>query len=405
MKPAFLLQLCLPLLFHWPQLIAADSNTNNHQLPLHAPTTTVQQKRLAPLLSFHRDLVEIESISGNEHDVGEYLVKYLKAHNFSVETQLLEPLKSTEQPLLPKAVGDSSRFNVLAYRGSSRRSRVLVSSHIDTVPPFWPYEIRKNNEIWGRGTVDAKGCVATQITAVEELLSSDDIQDGDVALLFVIGEEVGGDGMRKVNDLNLKWETAIFGEPTELKLASGHKGNLGFTIHAKGKAGHSGYPWLGESANSMLIPALAALDKLQLPSSEKYGNTTINIGRMEGGVAGNVIAETASAQVQLRLAAGTAQDAKKAVLEAVRKIDDRLTFEFASVGYGPVYIDSDVEGFDTIVVNYGTDIPNLDGDHKRYLYGPGNILVAHSDHEHLTVKDLEEAVEGYKKLITVALKQ
>ena len=341
MKSALVLHFCVLLLL---RLIAADSNGNHHQLPLDAPAPDVHTNRLEPLLSLHRDLVEIESISGNEHDVGEYLVQYLKAQNFSVETQLLEPLKSHEQQLSPKAVEDNSRFNLLAYKGSSRKSRVLVSSHIDTVPPFWPYEVRKENDIWGRGTVDAKGCVATQITAVEELISSADIQDGDVTLLFVVGEEVSGDGMRKVNKLNLEWETAIFGEPTELKLASGHKGNLGFTIHAKGKAGHSGYPWLGESANSMLIPALAALDKLKLPSSEKYGNTTINIGRMEGGVAGNVIAERASAQVQLRLAAGTALEAKEAVLEAVRKIDDRLTLEFASAGYGPVYIDSDVEG-------------------------------------------------------------
>jgi len=345
MRPAFLCQFYFPFLFQWTQLIAANSNAYNHpQLPLDAPTSESHTRRLAPLLSLHRDLVEIESISGNEHDVGEYLVKYLKAHNFSVETQLLEPLKSNEQSLLPKAVRDHSRFNVLAYKGSSRKSRVLVSSHVDTVPPFWPYEVRKKNDIWGRGTVDAKGCVATQITAVEELLSSGDIRDGDVALLFVVGEEVGGDGMRKANELDLKWETAIFGEPTELKLASGHKGTLGLTIHAKGKAGHSGYPSLGENANSMLIPALAALDRLKLPSSEKYGNTTINIGRMEGGVAGNVIAETASAQIQMRLAAGTAQDAKRAVLEAVKSVDDRLTFEFISVGYGPVYIDSDVEG-------------------------------------------------------------
>jgi len=345
MRPASALQFCLPFLFQWLQLITPHSN---QQVPLNAPTLNTHIKRLTPLLSLHRDLVEIESISGNEHDVGEYLVKYLEARNFTVQTQRLEPLKSNEQQPLHKTVADSSRFNVLAYKGSSPKSRVLVSSHIDTVPPFWPYEIHKNDNIWGRGTVDAKGCVATQIVAVQGLIASGDLHDGDVALLFVVGEEVGGDGMRKVNELNLKWETAIFGEPTELKLASGHKGNLGFTIHAKGKAGHSGYPWLGESANSMLIPALAALDKLELPSSEKYGNTTINIGRMEGGVAGNVIAETASAQIQLRLADGTAQDAKKAVLETVKKIDGRLTFEFASVGYGPVYIDSDVEGMNCL---------------------------------------------------------
>ena len=62
-------------------------------------------------------------------------------------------------------------------------------------------------------------------------------------------------------------------------------------------------------------------------------------------------------------------------------------------------------GFEEIVVNYGTDIPNLKGDHKRYLYGPGDILVAHSDHEHLKVSDLTTAVDGYKTLMQECLKR
>ena len=296
-----------------------------------------------PLFALHRDLIKIESISGNEHAVGKYLSDYLTAHNFTVEHHKVEPLKSHNEALQLQD-DESSRWNLLAYRGSSRKSRILVTSHIDTVPPFWPYKVRKEHDIWGRGSVDAKGCVATQIIAVEELLASEDVVDGDVAMLFVVGEEIGGDGMRQANDLGLTWEAAIFGEPTELKLASGHKGALSFTISAKGKAGHSGYPWLSESAISMLIPALAALDNLQLLNSEKYGNTTINIGKMEGGVAANVIAEEASAQIQMRLAAGTAEDAKKAVIDAMAQIDKRLKLDFSSRGYGPVDIDHDVDG-------------------------------------------------------------
>jgi hypothetical protein len=60
-------------------------------------------------------------------------------------------------------------------------------------------------------------------------------------------------------------------------------------------------------------------------------------------------------------------------------------------------------GFETTPVSYGTDIPRLHGDHKRYLYGPGSILVAHSDHEHLAIQDLLDAVKGYKTLVREAL--
>jgi acetylornithine deacetylase len=115
-------------------------------------------------------------------------------------------------------------------------------------------------------------------------------------------------------------------------------------VKAIGKAAHSGYPWLGESANSMLIPALSILETLALPWSKKYGNTTLNIGRMEGGVANNVIAETATAGIAVRLANGTAEMTKQIILHAIKEVDHRLEVMFLSEGYGPVDVDADVEG-------------------------------------------------------------
>lgn len=376
----------LAVLANWAQL-ARSIDSSQEPLQPHFESSSTSS-----LLALHKGLVTHESISGNEESVGKYLAKYLKSKNFTVEIQEVEPRTSEHPP----------RENVFAYIGESRKTRTLISSHIDTVPPFWKYE-RRGDEIWGRGSVDAKGSVAAQIIAVEELLATDKIQEADVSLLYVVGEEVGGEGMRKANDLGLEWQTVIFGEPTELKLASGHKGTMGVQISAKGKAGHSGYPELGKSANAMLIPALNALLNVELPSSEKYGNTTLNIGRMEGGVAGNVIPENASALLAIRIADGSPEDIQKIIVDTVEKQGEELDVKFLG-GYGPVYIDSDVPGFETITVNYGTDIPNLKGEHKRYLYGPGTILMAHSDHEHLLVSDLETAVKGYKALIEHSLK-
>jgi acetylornithine deacetylase len=184
------------------------------------------------------------------------------------------------------------------------------------------------------------------------------------------------------NDLGLKWDTVIFGEPTELKLASGHKGTSGLKITAKGKAGHSEYPELGKNAIAMIVPALNELLHAELPWSEKYGNTTLNFGTIEGGVAPNVIAEEARAAVSIRIADGEPAAVEKILLDAIQKAGEELDVEFIT-GYGPIYIDSDVPGkkdntwtfvltdlfpgFETIVVNYGTDIPNLKGDHKRYV--------------------------------------
>lgn len=297
----------------------------------------------------------------------------------------------------------------------------IVSLILRKVPPFLPYKYTsngKNTTIFGRGSVDAKGSVATQIVAVNKLISEGAISPDDVAVLYVVGEEVGGIGMRTANDLDLHPKTIIFGEPTEGKLVSGHKGTMRIGLKAIGKAGHSGYPWLGRSANEVLVSALSAFIGLgeKLPQSEKYGITTFNIGRMEGGVAGNVIAESAMANITVRIAAGTPKDIKKSVTKAVNhaikdflegdlKPWDVLELDFSGAGYGPIDIDHDIPGFDVFTVNYGTDIPwfKTQKEQKRYLYGPGTIFVAHSANEEILESDLFAAVGGYEKIILHAL--
>lgn len=279
------------------------------------------------LLDLHRHLVEIPSISGSEHNVSLYLRDYLQDHGFTAE---LQPV-------------DDGRENVFAYLGDTRKTRILITSHIDTVPPFIPYE-RRGDQIWGRGSADAKGSVAAQIVAVQRLHEAQKISEGDVALLFVVGEERDGHGMKAANDLGLTWESVIFGEPTELKLATGHKGGLAFTVSANGKAGHSGYPELGRSAIDILVHGLSVLNQLELPGSERFGNTTLNVGQIEGGVAPNVIAQNASATVLVRVASEDLNEIKSRIEKAVLAASPWLEVDFLSYGISPVQIDSDVEG-------------------------------------------------------------
>jgi acetylornithine deacetylase len=381
---------------------AALAQERSGQEPLLVPSSTDSTH---DIFAFHKNLTEIESITYNEQKAGEWLAGSLESQGYNVERQWVDE--------------DAGRFNIYAYPGDVRETKVLISSHYDTVPPFLPYK-RENRTIHGRGSVDDKASVAAQLTAVNSLIAHKKINADDVALLFVVGEETGGDGMRKANDLDLKPETIIFGEPTEGKLVSGHKGNLGLKINAKGKAAHSGYPWLGRSANEVLTRSLAALMELapDLPKSDKYGVTTINLGRIEGGVAANVVAESASANIAVRLAAGEPDQIKNEITKAIHlaietfleegmEPEDVVELDWASRGYGPIDIDADIPGFDVFTVNYGTDIPWLDKTvkgQKRYLYGPGSILVAHSDHEALTEDELNEAVKGYKKIILHVLK-
>ncbi|OQN98485.1 hypothetical protein B0A48_15746 [Cryoendolithus antarcticus] len=76
---------------------------------------------------------------------------------------------------------------------------------------------------------------------------------------------------------------------------------------------------------------------------------------------------------------------------------------WANYDINPVRIDHDVEGFETAVCSYGTDLVSLQGSQKRYLYDPGRTVVAQSDHEYVTVGDLLAAVDRYKRLIAAVL--
>ncbi|KAI1359751.1 Zn-dependent exopeptidase [Xylaria arbuscula] len=376
------------------------------------------------LVALHKALVEISSITYTENAVGNFLVEYLTEHGFVVELEFLPPANVTD--------GDGKpRFNVLAWPGPKHHPspKVLVSSHIDTVPPHIPYSRTDENEkdvngetlLAGRGSVDDKASVAAQIIAVSELLRDNDkdkdkdkkIDPADVMLLFVVGEERSGDGMKYFSDTLSeldpppKFRAAIFGEPTEGKLACGHKGFFGCTITAHGKAGHSGYPWLGKSATEVLMRGVLKVLDAELGSSERFGNTTVNVGVINGGVAPNVIPEKAVARIAGRVAIGPEEDGGAIVVERVREVlrgVDEDAFETECIsGYGVVECACDVPDLETITVNYGTDVHHLAGDHKRYLYGPGTILVAHGKDEAIKLKDLERGVEDFKKIILHAL--
>lgn len=337
------------------------------------------------LLAFHKNLVQISSIHPNEYEVAKYLEEFLTARGLVVELQ---------------PVADLHSYNVYSYV-KSRDNKVVLTSHIDTVPPFIDYRI-DGGRIYGRGTCDAKGSVAAQVFAYLSLLESGQIKDGDVALLFVVGEEVDGIGMKVADlQLNTTWDIGIFGEPTELKLGVGHKGGISLNIEVNGLASHSGYPELGISASEILIPVLNDLMNTKYPVNELLGPTTLNVGKISVGVAMNVIPAHAEAQLYYRVS-DNITELQEVVENKLRGID-HLNYTI-DVGAPPQYLDYDVPGFDSVILAYNTDIPRLHKNFKkRYLYGPGTIRVAHGDNEYVDVSDLVDAVDGYSKLVLYSL--
>jgi acetylornithine deacetylase len=282
-----------------------------------------------------------------------------------------------------------TRANVLATSGDG--PYVTLSTHLDTVPPFLPPR-RDRERLWGRGSCDAKGIAAAMICAAERRRAA----GASVALLFVVGEETTHDGAHAANDWAVahRFPSAVLlnGEPTESTLALGTKGALRVIVRTEGEAAHSAYPHLGRSATRSLVHLLAELDALDLPVDRLLGETTINIGRLAGGVADNVMAPSAEARLMARLV--TSPDD---MWERFRRwIGDRATLE-RSIEVPPVRLGS-LPGFPTSVVAFATDIPAMPAWGTPYLFGPGSIHVAHRDDEYVDLAELRAAVDSYEQL-------
>jgi acetylornithine deacetylase len=324
------------------------------------------------LIELTKALMEIASVSGEEETVGLWLLDHLKTLGWNVELQKVS----------------ENQNNVIATLNEN--PRVWFSTHMDTVPPFIaPTE--DDEKIYGRGACDAKGIIAAQITAAEELRSKG---VNDIGLLFLVEEERTSAGARKANDhpLAAKCEFMINGEPTDLDLGIGSKGTFRLNIKTTGKAAHSAYPEHGDSAIEKLLEILDDVRHTKFQSEEFFGETTVNIGTIAGGVALNVIAPTAEAGLAIRLTT------PRAPIEAALRnvVRDRGEIEVLSCSE-PVKMLA-VEGFNQKVVRFTTDIPYLTKWGKPLLLGPGSILVAHTKNEFVMKRDLERSVELYTGL-------
>lgn len=291
------------------------------------------------------------------------------------------------------------------FAEGERPAEVVLSTHLDTVPPHIPPRLEEGPDggrLWGRGACDAKGIAAAMGVAAGRLRT----EGVPVGLLFVVGEETAHDGAHAANAAqpavapNVR--ALINGEPTESRLGVGTKGALRFRLRAEGRAAHSAYPQLGDSATARLVRLLAALDALALPADPVLGATTVNVGALAGGVADNVIAPWAEARCMARLVGPAA--ALQRLLDAwLAAHPDGAR---ASITYGvtvpPVRLTT-APGFATDVVAYATDVPALTNWGAPYLFGPGSIHVAHTDGEYVDVAELRAAVGAYERLARAAL--
>jgi len=328
------------------------------------------------LFAYIRRLVDIPSVSGEEGEVGRFLGDDLTAKGFTV----------TRQPVIPSR---PERQNVYAV-DKSVSPRMVFCTHIDTVPPFYPSS-EDDEYIFGRGSCDAKGIAATMVAATMALR---DAGVRDVGLLFVVGEEVDSAGAIVANDLESDSRYVVVGEPTENRMATGHKGGFKFKLTARGKAAHSAYPHLGESAIVFLLDALAEIRNQDWGTNKVLGNATINVGTIHGGLAANVFAPEAESEVFIRVVGEVAD--VQAKIDAILGCHPKLSYDI--INRSDAVFCETVPGFDTAPVSFGTDIPALHAFGKPLLLGPGSIHDAHTNAEKLGKREAVEAVEYYQVL-------
>ena len=320
------------------------------------------------VVSLTRRLVDIESISGNEGHVGQVLAQELRALGYDARRMAVE----------------GERANVWATSPQEPNPAVVLSTHMDTVPPFIPSS-EDNDRVYGRGSCDAKGIIAAQIAA-SEVLKKDRIYIG---LLFLVGEERDSRGARVANQHAQGCKFLINGEPTENRVAIASKGSLRVQLTASGRMAHSAYPELGESAIDKLIEALHRLSAMPLPSDPEIGPCTLNVGIIEGGRAPNVIPDHARAQLLYRLIGPGEHLRREIVATAGDLAKAEFTLEIPFVRLRTF------EGLPTMVAAFTTDIPALSNWGQPLLVGPGSIHVAHTEGEYVEKKQLHEAMELY----------
>lgn len=329
-----------------------------------------------------RKLVEIESTTYHEGKAGHFLYEYLGGLGYNVGKMKVE---QPELALTPGG-GTGERFNVYAAMPGITPD-IVLSTHMDTVPPYVGFS-EDDEFLYGRGTCDAKGIIAAQVAAAERLHAA----GVKVGLLYVVGEERDSAGAKVANKTPKGSKFLINGEPTDNRLALASKGALRVELRAKGKMAHSAYPELGDPAIDKLVEALHDILAMDLPVEPEIGPSTLNIGIISGGRAPNVISDAAEAHLLVRLV-GPSQDVKTAI--------EKVVGDRADVSYSldlPMVRMRKVEGLETMVAKFTTDIPSLTAWGEPFLLGPGSIHVAHTPYEKLAKKELLEAVDLYCEL-------
>jgi acetylornithine deacetylase len=349
-------------------------------------------------LNFFHKILSVDSTSGKETELADILAVELAAPGRKVDVF---------------EVGDGTR-NVLVSWGTPK---VLFCTHLDTVPPYLP-PVFEEDVVKGRGSCDAKGQMFSMYEACKELEAKGCT---DFGLLLLAGEETGSFGAKAFNaDPAVKDAWLIVGEPTDNCMASAAKGTKSFEVTFAGQACHSGYPENGRSAIMYFNDFVNALRSIVFPVDPVLGETTWNIGKLSSDNPQNILSDSLTCRVYFR----TTFDSDEMVCNIMKNIagpQAKLRFGKRMVQDGSDIVAKEVapwqkamsvqafggdtpsrfevlEGFESKPVAFGSDAPQLKCFEHKILCGPGSILVAHRDEEHIFLADIEKAISQYVRM-------
>lgn len=329
-------------------------------------------------LDLFLEILSIDSTSSKEGVLADYLATRLAVPGCSVSC-------------IPEDAAPGDPKNLLLSWGDPQ---IVFCTHIDTVPPYIPPTVEKKDDgnviIRGRGACDAKGQMFAMYTACLELASRGESGFG---LLLLYGEESGSYGAKSFRSLHKGGKYVIVGEPTDNMMVSASKGTKSFAVTIRGKSFHSGYPVYGASAVERFIDMMNALRAVEFPMDPKLGETTYNVGRLTSDNPQNILSDCLTFRIYFRTT--FASDAM------VGRIMSGFNDEYIKVeAFGGDIPDEYLvlDGFRTKTVAFGSDAPQLTNFGHKALFGPGSILVAHTDAEHISLNDLNIAVNNYMSI-------
>ncbi len=367
------------------------------------------------------DLVGFDTISDKSNlEIQDYIEAYLAVHGVSV-TRIYND--------------DGDKANLYASIGPNVAGGVILSGHTDVVPVAgqdWttdPFKVvEKGDRLYGRGTADMKSFLAIALSLVPEMLAAD--MKRPIHLAFSYDEEVGCLGAPAMIDEMLTTlppvQAVIVGEPTNLEIANAHKGVRRYTFHIRGQEAHSSQPHRGVSAIEYASKLMSEIYKIRdtLAAKPFTGTTfeppysTLNIGKINGGTAHNIIAKDCSFTVDYRY---IPQDDSAAVFEKIDLIVSKLSADMMQI-YPEAGIQAEIAEIpafkaeedgnaeelcrqlsgknSTLNVSYGTEAGQFqERGYSTIVCGPGSIDQAHKPDEYIEIEQVKKGVQFIKSLI------